>query len=146
MQCFPTVIFSWAVARKHKRKMTHTLFLSKEGRECQYWYCSNITEHEWGQIVEDTNQEIPNIVSHQPKLCSPWILRSFSCYPCLKSLKGSLTPRINAKGLHMAQEVICAPGSALCFLSLLDPLFTKAEVSSLRTPHTPSGFRSWTFA
>ena len=33
MQCFPTVIFSCAVARKHKRKMTHTLFLSKEGRE-----------------------------------------------------------------------------------------------------------------
>lgn len=47
--------------------MTHTLFWSKERRECQYWYYSNTTEHEKEQIVEGSDQEIPNAVPHQPK-------------------------------------------------------------------------------
>lgn len=73
-KCFPTVTFSWAVARKHKKKVTHRLSLSKEGRECQYGCCVDIREHEEGQTVEDHSQEGPNTVPHQLQLRNPWTL------------------------------------------------------------------------
>ena len=63
-------------------------------------------------------------------------------FSCVKVLKRSLIPRVNANDRHMAPEDTGALHSTLCFLSVLDP----DKINPSGIPYTPSYFHSLTFA